>query len=63
MAITKVWIEEGCIGCGLSEAICPEVFKKEGDAYVIEGVDYSLYEEAIIDAAERCPVQVIKYSE
>ena len=27
MAITKVWIEEGCISCGMSEDNCPEVFK------------------------------------
>ena len=27
MAITRVWIEEGCISCGLSESNCPEVFK------------------------------------
>jgi ferredoxin len=32
MAITKVWIEDGCTGCGLSEAICPEVFKMDGEA-------------------------------
>ena len=27
MAISSVWIEGGCISCGLAEAICPEVFK------------------------------------
>ena len=27
MAITKVWIEEGCIVCNACEAECPEVFK------------------------------------
>ena len=27
MAIKKVWIEEGCISCGMSETNCPEVFK------------------------------------
>ncbi len=26
MAITKVWIEEGCIVCNACEAECPEVF-------------------------------------
>ena len=30
MAITRVWIEEGCIGCGMSEMNCPEVFKIKG---------------------------------
>ena len=27
MAIKRVWIEEGCISCGMSEDNCPEVFK------------------------------------
>ena len=46
MAITRVWIEDGCISCGQSEANCPEVFKVKG-AMVIEGVDYSTFEENI----------------
>ena len=66
VAITKVWIEEGCITCGLSEINCPEVFKvKLGKlakgATVIEGVDYSGLEEKIKQDAEACPVEVIKY--
>ena len=64
MAITRVWIEEGCISCGLSEGNCPEVFKvKDEGATVIGGVDYSNVEEKIKDAAESCPVKVIKYDE
>ena len=65
MAITRVWIEEGCISCGLSESNCPEVFKVEtGEpSQVIEGVDYSGLEEKIKIAAESCPVEVIKYDE
>ena len=68
VAITKVWIEKGCITCGLSESNCPEVFKvKHGKwvkgATVIEGVDYSGLEEKIKIAAESCPVEVIKYDE
>ena len=64
MAIARVWIEDGCISCGLSEGDCPEVFKviAEG-ATVIEGVDYSGLEEKIKDAANACPVQVIMYDE
>ena len=68
MAITKVWIEKGCITCGLSEGNCPEVFKvKHGKcvkgATVIEGVDYLGLEAKIKKAAESCPVEVIKYDE
>ena len=66
VAITKVWIEKGCITCGLSESKCPEVFKvKHGKwvkgATVIEGVDYAGLEEKIKKAAEACPVEIIKY--
>ena len=38
MAITRVWIEDGCVSCGLSESNCPEVFKvKDKGSTVIEG--------------------------
>lgn len=48
----------------MSEMNCPEVFKiddEQDSSTVIEGVDYSLYEAAIKEAAEGCPVEVIKY--
>ena len=64
MAITRVWIEDGCISCGTSETNCPEVFKvKNKGATVLEGVDYSSLEEKIKEAAKGCPVEVIKYEE
>jgi len=67
VTIRRVWIEEGCVSCGTSERLCPEVFKlkwvEHDSAVVIEGVDYSLYEEKIKDAARNCPVEVIKYEE
>lgn len=63
MAIKKVWIEEGCTACGLCEDICPEVFKVDDLATVIDGVNYADYEEKIKEAAESCPVEVIKYNE
>jgi ferredoxin len=61
MAIKKVWIEEGCTACGLCEEICPDVFKVEDVATVIENVNYNDFEERINEAAESCPVEVIKY--
>lgn len=63
MAILKVWIEEGCISCGQCESTCPEVFKLKEKSTVIEGVSYSDYESQIKDAADNCPVEVIKFSE
>ena len=61
MAIKKVWIEEGCTACGLCEDICPEVFEVEDEAIVIESADFNAFEENIKEAAESCPVEVIKY--
>jgi ferredoxin len=61
MAIKRVWIEEGCTACGLCEEICPDVFKMEDEATVIKGTDYSTFEEKIKDAADSCPVEIIKF--
>jgi ferredoxin len=66
MAITKVWIEEGCITCGSSEAACPEVFKidiSRGTTTVLPGVDFTSFESKIKQAAACCPVKVIKIEE
>ena len=61
MAIKRVWIEDGCISCSNAENICPEVFKVVDTNTVIEGVDLSRFEDKIKEAAESCPVEVIKY--
>lgn len=61
MAIKKVIIEEGCTSCGMCEDICPEVFEMPDEAQVIEGADLNAYEESIIEAAESCPVKIIKF--
>ena len=61
MAIKRVWVEEGCISCGLAEGTCPEVFKVVDQNTVLEGVDLSSFEDKIKVAAEECPVEVIKY--
>ncbi|MFC1517449.1 ferredoxin [Candidatus Margulisiibacteriota bacterium] len=60
MAITKVSITEGCIGCGLCVSMMADVFEmKENVAVVREGAEYS-NEAAIQAAVESCPVDVIK---
>jgi ferredoxin len=66
VAITKVWIEDGCITCGSSEATCPEVFKidiSRGTTIVLPDVDFTLFESKIRQAAAACPVKVIKIEE
>ena len=61
MPIQKVWIIEGCTACGVCEATCPEVFEVQDEAIVKEGVNFNDYEQEIIESAESCPVEVIKY--
>ena len=64
MAITRVWIEEGCTACGMCEDECPEVFEVNDETAIVrDEVDLSQYEEDIIHAVEGCPVQVIHYEE
>lgn len=63
MAITKVWVEDGCTSCGLCEGTAPDVFEIDDVSQVIEGVTYADYEAEIKEAAEDCPVEVIKYEE
>lgn len=52
-----------CIGCGLCESTCPEVFKMDGDKAVVigsvvpEGVQVSCKK-----ATEECPVTAIAIS-
>jgi len=63
MAIKKVWIEDGCTSCGLCEDICPDVFRIVDVATVIENADFAAHESEIGEAADSCPVGVIKFSE
>jgi len=81
MAITKIWIEDGCIVCNACETTCPEVFNVTEDSCLIRAevrqdgtVDTNLekksaltgtlgadLEDQLIEAAEGCPVEVIKF--
>ena len=66
MAITKVWIEPGCILCGSSARTCSAVFEVNFSAdssRVKQGADFTQHETEIKQAAEYCPVEVIKYEE
>ncbi|MDI6605781.1 MAG: ferredoxin [Candidatus Omnitrophota bacterium] len=51
-----------CVGCGLCEQACPDVFKVEGDgiAHVISQICTSC---DIKEVAQQCPVNAIKVSE
>ena len=62
--IKKVWIEEGCISCKVCEDIAPQVFVVEDDEDCIIKPDAAAHfgplAEDIDQAAEDCPVEVIK---
>ena len=66
MAITKVWIEPGCIMCSSSVDTCSAVFEITDDAdsaQVKTDVNFAQHEDEIKEAADNCPVEVIKYEE
>ena len=64
MAITKVWVEEDCTLCGVCEDLCPDVFSMgEETTTVIAGADLEGNTDAIKEAAENCPVEIIKFEE
>ena len=66
VTIKRIWVEDTCIGCGMSEINCPEVFRIDDINYqsaVIENVDFSVHEDSIREVAAACPVDAIKFEE
>lgn len=60
--VAKVWIDPGCIVCNACEGVYPEVFEVLPDTCVIRPtapLDNGL---KIQEAAEGCPVEVIKFT-
>ena len=58
--ITQVVIDPGCISCGSCEVICPNVFEVTSISHVKANVDFAKNQECIREAADMCPVSVIK---
>ncbi len=58
----KCVVNSGCIGCGICEGICPEVFSMtdEGIAKAIETEVPVDSEDAAAEAKESCPVGAIE---
>lgn len=57
----KYHVNDSCIGCGLCESTCPEVFSMNGDVAV--AIDTEVPENALDAAAEAkdgCPVGAIE---
>ncbi len=60
-AVSKVWIDPGCIVCDACESIYPEVFEVTDTTCVIRP-DAPLHDGLKVEeAAEACPVEVIKF--
>ncbi len=57
----KYKVNDGCIGCGLCESTCPEVFSIQGDvAVAIEGEVPEAALTAADEAKDGCPVGAIE---
>ena len=57
----KYKVNDSCIGCGLCESTCPEVFHIEGDAAIaIEGEVPVESLDAASEAKDGCPVGAIE---
>ena len=64
MSVSKVWIDDECTLCGVCEDLCPEVFLMGDETTeVVAGADLAASTDCIIDAANNCPVEIIKYEE
>ena len=63
--IAKVWIEDGCISCNVCQDIAPKVFLVEDGLDCVIRPEAAQYfgslREDIEQAAEDCPVEVIKF--
>lgn len=57
-----VSILEGCIACGVCEALSPEVFTVL-ETSVVDESQIAGHEDACREAADACPVSVIKINE
>ena len=58
----KYVVNDGCIGCGLCEGTCPEVFHMT-DEGIAAAIETEVPEEALASAAEAkdgCPVGAIE---
>lgn len=55
-------VKDDCIGCGVCNSICPEVFEMDDDglAVALEGDFPPDLEDAVRDAADSCPTDTIK---
>ena len=69
MAVTKVWVEaDNCTSCEACVATCPEVLEMKDDVACVKPsannpASLKANSDAIIQAAQDCPCEAIKYEE
>ncbi|MBZ1348425.1 MAG: ferredoxin [Candidatus Nealsonbacteria bacterium] len=52
--------KEQCLGCGLCESLCPEIFEmKDGKSQIKNGADFDKNKTCLIEAVEACPAKAI----
>jgi ferredoxin len=57
-------VEEECIGCGMCQDVCPEVFKLNEDKNIAEVINPSGGPADLIqEAIDSCPVECIHWKE
>ena len=64
--VTSVTITDECIACETCIPVCPDVLEMADDAAVVKAeannpATLAANSEAIIQAAEECPTEAIKY--
>lgn len=60
----KAKVNENCIGCGLCNSICPQVFTMTDEGVATAGSDISEeQEESVRETADSCPVDAIEVEE
>ena len=54
-------VNENCIGCGLCNSICPQVFTMTDEGVATVSSDISEEQEGLVqEAADSCPVDAIE---
>ncbi len=59
----KLWIEPGCITCGMCEFIAPQVFEVTDISHIKPDAKITENQDLIEQSVQECPVSVIKFEQ
>ena len=59
----KLWIDPGCITCGMCEFIAPQVFEVTDISHIKSDADIEKNFDLIEQSVQECPVSVIKFQD